>query len=374
MKLLLIVSAIARHCHALSLFHTRSEADGRPDLVPAAKQRVQRPAEAVTLTRWGGKDELEEKVDEKNCQTRSNWAGPDLTDPYRQQALSEWQSLASNTYERTMRPKPAFLMMVYMRVVFEKSWETFFRMGGQNTSTLLINSKYPASQVSEFFSPYLMWEDVPTAWCRNGGLMIRMMGLALADPDVSHFIVVSGDTLPIKTLGHISQDLEKDWSSRFCVDSDWLRAETWFTMQRGHAELFAQHESTLRTLIPPTGICEDEDLFYWPLAMRQEAVTDQCMMMTDWSRTEKFWNEKTEKCNCPEFLNSTKAPSSCRGPAVFYDVSTEGLKSLLSSSAGYWFVRKFLGDGLSGVTTYQGSDLLDDEMASRLKVKYSLES
>merc|ERR1712187_1065799 len=116
-------------------------------------------------------------------------------------------------------------------------------------------------------------------------------------------------------------------------------------LERKHATLFKEHQDELRELIPYSD-CEDEDLFYWPLAVRQENLNDKCALMTDWSNTVKFWSTKTENCECPKFLASDKQHAKCSNPALFLNVREAGLSELIDSPAGYWYARKFAGDGV----------------------------
>jgi len=305
-------------------------------------------------------------VIEVNCESR-RWNGPDLDSPEKLEALSEWVSLPALATPGASKkpPKPAFLMMIYKRMVFQKAWEAFFRHGGRGTSTFMIHSKQPHPEVSDFFKPYIMREDVSSSRCHDTQLMISMMRLALGDTNVTHLVIISGDTLPLKPLAWILRDLALDSRSRFCVDTEWRRAETWFAIDASHAALFVNYERQLRKLIP-TSDCEDEDVFYWPLAVREESVYDKCVMFTDWSGTQKFWSKNSDRCRCKDLLASKKKRGSCASPSVFYDVSDEGLTQLIDSPEGYWFVRKFQGDGLEGTPLFNGNLSLDNEVATRL--------
>merc|ERR1740115_503903 len=74
--------------------------------------------------------------------------------------------------------------------------------------------------------------------------------------------------------------------------------------------------------------------------------------MTDWSGTDKYWALNAKRCHCPDFLKSKKTTPDCGHPAMYKDVSFQGLNELFSSPGGYWFARKFIGDGVKGVPTY----------------------
>lgn len=315
-------------------------------------------------------------VDNTNCVIdRSTWHGPNLSAPDLEAPLRSWASLPvpGGFSSLLAAPKPAILMMSFSAIVFGEAWEQFFSQADHGTFSLLVHLKERTAvkQIPEFFRPYIMLEDVPTDRCHDTQLMIRMMSLALEDENVTHVAFVSGDALPLKPLSYIIEDLAQDGRSRFCADTQWHRAETWIVLERKHALLFSEHWDVLKQLIPYSD-CEDEDLFYWPLEVRQENLNDHCPMLTDWSGTMKFWREKTEKCGCPSFLASDKVPAKCSKPALFLDVSSTGLSEVIGSSAGYWYARKFAGDGTDGITTYEGNASLDVEMARRLKEQEKL--
>jgi hypothetical protein len=310
-------------------------------------------------------------ADVMNCATvRSAWVGPDLGSPEKLAALHTWLTLPKAYTDEAVAtnrqtPKPAFLMMAYKKIVFEQAWESFFRNGGSGTSLLVVHVKESSAKVPSFFEPYVMSEDVETNRCHDTQLMLRMLELALADSAVTHFAFISGDTLPVGPLGKVIGDLSEDARTRFCVDPEWQRAETWFVINRPHASLIIEHLPELMNLVSSSD-CEDEDRFYWPLAVRKESIADACVMMTDWSSTNKFWRLNSERCNCPKFLASAKDSGDCSRPALYKDVSPEGLTDLIESSANYWFARKFFGDGVDGNTTFNVTLSLDEEMARRI--------
>lgn len=298
-----------------------------------------------------------------DCMERTQWVGPAVTAMH-PQAQADWVAIPLPE-EKNLSPKPAFLMMIYETIVFENAWEALIDGAGNASFGLHIHSKSNSPKLSARMLPYLVKEKIPTLRCHDVDLMIYLMSLALEDENVSHVMVVSGDTMPLRPFSHMVRDLSHEPRSSFCTDTDWQRAETWIMLQRVHAELYVTHSTELRAMIPTTD-CEDEDMFYWPLKEREEDIIDRCLMMTDWSGTPKFWAINAKKCECPEFIASVKKHGDCGRPSLFFDVTERGLYSLLASPAGHWFVRKFPGDGVAGVVTYQGNSSLDVEMASRL--------
>eukprot|EP00928_Gymnodinium_smaydae_P055993 TRINITY_DN39445_c0_g1_i1.p1 TRINITY_DN39445_c0_g1~~TRINITY_DN39445_c0_g1_i1.p1 ORF type:complete len:413 (+),score=65.10 TRINITY_DN39445_c0_g1_i1:55-1293(+) len=374
------------HCGSLQLGaptarHGRDGVDGAEDSgAPSVASPTHRLSlAATTVGRLNASEGAERafarqwlRSAESNCAASGRWNGPTLSTRTGSQALRAWLDLPIPETP-VSKVKPAFLMMLFSKMVFAKSWESFFRYGGTGTSLLILHPKMAKSDVPEYFQPYIMPDRVTSRRCHDTSLMVSMMSLALGDRSVSHVVVISGDTLPLQPLPFIIRDLQLDARTRFCADLAWQRAETWFVMGRDHASLFSLHQQELRNLIPATD-CEDEDLFYWPLAVRRENLANRCVMMTDWSDSEKAWRLNALDCQCPNFLSSPKDAATCARPATFRDVSPQGLDEIINSPARYWFARKFLGDTYPGVsdkniagrTTYNGSYSLDEEMARRL--------
>ena len=104
-------------------------------------------------------------------------------------------------------------------------------------------------------------------------------------------------------------DVSKDTRSRFCADPEWQRAQTYYVMRRDHSQFLYKRMKHLSKLIPavdknPKTDCYDEDMFYWPLQVRGESVSNSCSMMTDWTGTDKYWKTNAYRCKCPNFIAS----------------------------------------------------------------------
>ena len=124
--------------------------------------------------------------------------------------------------------------------------------------------------------------------------------------------VVSGDTLPILPLSHMTLDVSKDTRSRFCADPEWQRAQTYYVMRRDHSQFLYKKMKHLSKLIPavdenPKTDCYDEDMFYWPLQVWGESVSNSCSMMTEWTGTDKYWKTNADRCKCPNFIASRRS-------------------------------------------------------------------
>lgn len=309
----------------------------------------------------------------RNCAVsgRGSWEYPAYDETYH----SVWKSLKTPPPMSAARPKPAFLMLIYQRIAFPESWEAFFK--GGDRWKLIVNVKYfmGVKDFPEFFQPYITTElsTVQNSWCNLGDLMLAMMGLALKDPDVSHCVFVSGDSMPVSPLPAVVGELSRDPRTRLCVDKEWQRAEMWSVMSRSHAQLFTSNSHILLTMITKTPtLCTDEDIFYWPLKTRGEKLLDRCVMMTDWSDSPKAYRRVAADCRCPAMVQGPKTPGSCAHPSVFRNLTGSGYSQLVKSPAAFWFSRKFPGDNGPGdngkvLAWLDGEGPLDAANAKRLK-------
>jgi len=298
-------------------------------------------------------------------------------DHLRRNETNGWLSAKAETTVTASSPKLAVLMMIYSRIAFPKAWQTMLEGAPKGSVALLIHSKSKDVDVPAFFAPYVLKEMFPNARCQAVYLMTMMISIAMLDTAVTHFAVVSGDTLPLRRMIDIISDLREEPRSRFCVDPDWQRAETWFVMNRDLAHLLTNNTDAFHDYIVTLDMrCPDEDSFYRAFTARDEQLVDHCPMMTDWSGTQKHWRHKTDLCSCPTLLEkSEKARATCGHPATFHTIAPEGLQELLSSPARHWFFRKFPGDSpdnssdsalvLDSKTGF--SQPLDEAMASVLK-------
>mmetsp|Transcript_60586 Transcript_60586/g.131322 ORF Transcript_60586/g.131322 Transcript_60586/m.131322 type:complete len:428 (-) Transcript_60586:242-1525(-) len=290
------------------------------------------------------------------------------------EAREMWRALPSIPVT-SQSPKIALLMMIYKRIAFPRAWQSALETVPPEKYRFIIHSVLDSPELDEFFAPFLILFRFPSAHCNTVWLLLNLMSIALGDPDVSHLVTLSGDTLPLQNMNTILGSLGTDaslTSSNFCVDPDWVRAETWFMLRRADASFIVQNSEQFHALLSTRlTYCVDEDSFYWSLMERDVTITDRCLMMTDWSNTAKYWSKIASECDCPTFLSSSRQEAAtCGRPSMFLSVTAAGMAELRSSNAKYWFVRKFTGDGTDGIPTYQdplnGTIPLDDAMANLL--------
>jgi len=180
---------------------------------------------------------------------------------------------------------------------------------------------------------------------RNGWRVQKEM--ALEDPEVTHVMVVSGDSIPVKSVQRIYSELRNDPYTRMCADDNWKprRAETWFLMRRGDAELFRDNADIIKEEFV-TG-CTEENSWYDPLKLRMEQwgaksmIRNACPMFTEWKVGWgcKHWADHSGLCACPTLRAGNMTPASDTHPAIFHHIGSTAFRELQHSS--FWFARKF---------------------------------
>lgn len=270
-----------------------------------------------------------------------------------QKALVHWRQLPSEPWT-DMAPNPVFIMLVYNQISFPQAWEAVFNSSAekQGSFKLLVHAKDEIAQerLPPYFKSRFVANFQQTRRCSAVKLILNLLSLCLkARQQASHFVILSGDSMPTKPLSHMLRDIETDSRSRFCVDTELRRAETFFSMRRDLASFLVSHFEKLFKQIVPATSCPDEDMFYWAAYQRGEGTINSCIQMSDWSGTDKEWKNNAERCECPKFLSSARLkPASCARPSLWGAVGKSGLKEIFASPAGYWLIRKFPGDKLPG--------------------------
>jgi len=260
------------------------------------------------------------------------------------------------------KPKVAFLMFVKDKVENPKLWLRWLqdaRQSGLDFNLIIhaygINrpfgryspSEYTQKEFRQYVSPH--WR--PSNWCMMWDAEFALFKQALEDPDVTHIQILSQDTIPLKPMRYIFQALEDDPVTRMCADDyvykPFPRAETWWVMRRGDAELFKQHEeqATLRFRAQ----CSEEEAWYYPLRARMERwgeaapVKNECVMFTDWAdgtQSCKVWADLVKQCpnDCRVTRAMNKTESATKHPVIFHSISIAAYRELMASP--FWFSRK----------------------------------
>lgn len=247
-------------------------------------------------------------------------------------------------------PKLAVLMFAKNTLINSDLWLEWLENAKQTGQSykFLIHA-YGINTPGEFQVPSLrdnvFTHLAPTQWCDIWEVQMELLERALMDSDVTHFAIVSDDSLPLKPLKDIHAELLLEPRTRMCADDDWNRAETWWLMRRGDAELFRWFRSTIeRDFVHG---CTEESSWYFPLKLRMErwgarlGVLDSCPMFTYWKHGGdcKKWSDHADTCNCPHLQNHVENNATSTHPASFARLGAEALRELRASP--FWFGRKF---------------------------------
>jgi hypothetical protein len=98
------------------------------------------------------------------------------------------------------------------------------------------------------FQRHYVPEWIPTARCDMFDAEMMLMRKALKDPAITHLMMVSANSVPLKNLSFIYSEIERQPATRMCIDYDFRRfggtrthsprAESWWLMSRSDAVVF----------------------------------------------------------------------------------------------------------------------------------------
>lgn len=210
------------------------------------------------------------------------------------------------------------------------------------------NSQWRSSQ----FKQHVVQEQARTTWCQMFEAQMLLIEKALEDSSVTHLVMLSSDSVPVKPMAYIYNKTRDDPLSRFCVDDywrdPWPRAETWSMMRRADAMFFAQNKEFAHKNLRRD--CQEETAWYFPLRTRWDnfgvdaAIKKECIMFTNWKDGEKAckeaWAVNAETCNCPTLRKSSNStPANFKHPVIYSEVIADAFEELVRSP--FWFARKF---------------------------------
>lgn len=283
-----------------------------------------------------------------------------LKDTHYMKVLKEsaWMDFKPRPYQEwTARdPKLAILMMAGKQVHNEDIWVKFLhRAKHDNLSVKMMIHAYgiDAGNRSQFLSTklarYVVKDKEWSNWCNMWRPQMLLLKLALMDENVTHMMMVSEDSIPVKPLRLIYDALLVDPTTRMCADDrwrrDWPRAESWWLMRREDAELFAINEDFAQKNF--LAHCTEEQAWYWPLRMRVEKwgnkLHNECPMFTNWMDGKtpcKIWKWNIQLCtDCQALRASPHHDAGFMHPVTYKSVNFTALKGLILSP--FWFARKF---------------------------------
>lgn len=266
--------------------------------------------------------------------------------------------------------KVAFLLFVNKKVENPKLWKQWMhdaRESGLDFNLIIHaygifrpfgvynSSEFHQKEFRKYMSKGWSWSN----WCMMWDAEFLVFKEAFQDPNVTHFITLSADTIPVKPMRYIYQALEDDPVTRMCADDyvykPWPRAETWWVMRRGDAELFIQFEAQAKEKFRCE--CSEEEAWYYPLRARMERwgyeaapVKNECITFTDWAdgnQSCKQWADMVKQCpnNCRVTRSMNHSETSTKHPVIFHQLTTPAFKELMASP--FWFVRKIDDEAMS---------------------------
>jgi len=209
---------------------------------------------------------------------------------------------------------------------------------------------------------------------KRGSVASPPLGVEMQDKNVTHIMILSQDSIPLKPMRYMYKALEDDPVTRMCADDfvykPWPRAETWWVMRRGDAELFKEHESQAREKFRAE--CSEEEAWYYPLRARMERwgyeaapVKNECVMLTDWMDGPehcKLWADMVKLCpnDCRVTRSMSHTESATKHPVIFNTITVPAFMELMASP--FWFVRKIEEAGFSAPRRFAA--LLEDYSAN----------
>lgn len=107
-----------------------------------------------------------------------------------------------------MGKKIAFLFLTMRGSECDFIWDDFFLNVDKNKYCIFCHPKYP-DEVHDFLRPHIIPEHVETEWGEPSLVKATFLLYknALLDPDVSHFILLSHDSVPVRDFNKIYTEL-----------------------------------------------------------------------------------------------------------------------------------------------------------------------
>lgn len=200
------------------------------------------------------------------------------------------------------------------------------------------------------FRKYLVPEQARTTWNDIVEAEIMLLRYALRDLDVTHVATISDDTVPVKPLSYIYQELLREPATRMCVDlksgesgDQKTHAETWWLMKRSDAQRFSDHWKLVQQSFVERST--EEKTWLLPLILRykrwrdESRLLDECVMYTDWADDCNHWRDHEALCDCPHLRQEPHQPGLLSSPRLHYQLGSQAWSELRASP--FWWARKF---------------------------------
>jgi len=288
---------------------------------------------------------------------------------------TEFPPIASDgLVQSDLKPKLAVLMFVSLTpaqpISNSRMWASWvnnakaegldFSMLFHGDKTARFNDQTPEDEINlKLLDQYYVNKTVPTARCDVFNAQMFLLREALRDPDITHVVTVSVNSVPLKPLSFMYEQIKQEPATRMCMDYNWTnpgtrktfpRAETWWLMSRSDASLFVDNEDLVLDIFNETKLsCADEERWALPLLLRKSrwkdkvGLLDECVMFTDWINSCKEWENHANGCNpCKNLRKEPHAESTLQRPRKYDHVGVKAWHELTQTR--FWFGRKFADD------------------------------
>lgn len=278
--------------------------------------------------------------------------------------------------------KVAFLALTYSSFEKEGLMKKFFNLEDRNLYNLYIHNKTEITD--EYFRQFCISTDykVDTEWGKYSLVLatIRLLMVALQDPQNKKFVLISGSHCPLYNMRDVCRKIEEDYEflsfsrgddknseffstrrfnsllcqqkSKFCPLSpkDAMFVSQWFVCNRSDAELLVKSESKFRKWIEQNREnCSDE--IYFPLIANHLGIKNQIKKVCYWNW---FWKTNTNLVDSGHRLH----------PHSYSKVKDNFIKTLRDTTDCLFF-RKVFKD-----TVVNEDLLMSDHNSFRAKNKY----
>jgi len=275
--------------------------------------------------------------------------------------------------------KVAFLFIAEDLIQHEAVWDSFFANAAAGKFSIYIHrSNYDSNSVT----PLSRWgavevPHIPSAWCAISGVEVGVVLHALADKANSQFVLVSGDSVPLKPFDYIYNHLVvyTGGTSKICYKDfapetgiQWnpmypmiFKHHQWVILSRDHAAKFVQNFGhaigTVYDAISMIGHgCSDEAtvgaaILWERIAAEsaQSAITDKDLNqagITQYCTTFVYWIESFDGTPL-DITRTPMAPSDWSREAhpLYFgkdNAITANYLEMLVTQEGFMFGRKFL--------------------------------
>lgn len=168
-----------------------------------------------------------------------------------------------------MKPKIAFLFMIYDSIAHEETWNNYFKHADPNKYVVLIH--YKTQNPLKYFESAKLKDCVATVHADIS--LVKAQNLLLAeamkDPSVYKMIILSDTCIPLKSFNYVYDKMTRDNNGYFnespqshsfprCYPAlkyvpreEIYKSSQWFIANRTHAENYLQHIEYLNYFVKP---------------------------------------------------------------------------------------------------------------------------